>query len=282
MISVVRQMDAIVHPYRALRKMTCVIVAYFDETGTCTNKTGLFILCGYIAPSAEWERDFEPKWRALLDHPCRHSVDTKNVEHVCRPLDYLHAKEMEGLGNRRFRRIGQRNRDYLVNASVTAISSSGIIGVASYVSLDAYWALDEKPRTIIGNPYELCFQHLVIQAAKKAQAFLGEDKSENIAYVFERNPRWEVLIHSMYSKLLAEGAGPKYRMGTLTFAEKREFIPLQAADRLAYETYKYVAELERRPQFQRLMEWPQQHGGCFDERGFGLLVAELIQSGMLN
>src|ERR1700733_9903142 len=109
----VAQMAGIIHSTSARKRVSALLKAYFDEAGTSGKTDGSFVVCGYVATEKDWDA-LAGKWQALLDKPCRYPVDTKNVRHVCRPLEYLHAAEMEGLGKGRFRRIGQRNRDYLV------------------------------------------------------------------------------------------------------------------------------------------------------------------------
>jgi len=70
-------------------------------------------------------------------------------------------------------------------------------------------------------------------------------------------------------------------MGTLTFAEKQEFKPLQAADRLCYESYRHYGDGEQRPQLDRLLSWPQHHGRAFNAEGMPILIEELKRAGKL-
>lgn len=85
----------------------------------------------------------------------------------------------------------------------------------------------------------------------------------------------------MYNLMLEEGLGPRYRMGTLSFADKKEFNALQAADRLCYETNLQLIHGEDRPQLKRLLDWPQHHGRQFNEIGLREFIAELKRSGKL-
>jgi hypothetical protein len=188
---------------------------------------------------------------------------------------------MEGMGKKRFRRIGQQNRDYLIESSVTTIINSGIIGIGYVMDLGVYAELDEKTKQVIGDPYELCFQSVIIETAGQSAMFLGENTKERIAFIFERNPVWEIALHGMYQKMLAKNLGRRYRMGPLTFAEKQEFKSLQAADRLCYETYKHYGEGENRPQLDRLLSWPQHHGRAFNAEGMRVFIDELKRDGKL-
>jgi len=154
----------------------------------------VFALAGYVAPEDEWER-FETKWHNLLQRPLRYEnpkLAPERVAIIGRPLSFLHASEMEGgMGKGRFRALGQQNRDYLISASVRIICHSGVLGIASAVIMPEYERLDERVKEVIESPYLLCFQHVITEVAKRARAFLGEDHSEGIAYIFEQQPKWQ-------------------------------------------------------------------------------------------
>src|SRR5262249_41930584 len=138
------QLADIVHPSSTRRRIMCVLRAYFDESGSADGVSGTFVLCGYLGAESDW-KVFEPKWQRLLDKPCYHAINLarpERVAHVSRPLDYLHAQEMESgqkrMGSGRFRPLGQRNRDYLIHNSVTSIVTSSIIGIGSAIDLKAF------------------------------------------------------------------------------------------------------------------------------------------------
>jgi hypothetical protein len=147
--------------------------------------------------------------------------------------------------------------------------------------LDVYDKLPPKAKEVIGDPYLMCLQHVVIEVSAHAKMFLDEDPKEKIAYVFERNPSWTAKLLDMWNRMVGAGQDKLYRMGTITFGEKKEFIPLQVADRLAFESYKHFVEKERRPVFNRLIDRPQHFGRYFNQEGMDLFVAELKRSGKL-
>ncbi len=223
----VRQMASVVHGRLAPTRTMAVLKAYFDESGF---EGPVFTLCGFVATEAQWEK-FDEQWRKLLASPCCFEVSNLKAHaaaKVCAPLDYLHAQEMEKLGVGRFRRIGQRNRNYLIRGSVDLILSSGILGVASGVVIKDYKEhLSERGKKLVVSPYLLCMQWAIMEISRMSAAFMGE--TENIAYVFERQEVWAQEAHRLFDDLRKDYQD-KYRMGTLTFADKHEFTPLQAAD----------------------------------------------------
>lgn len=234
----VRQMARLVHPSSAAGRVLAVLEAYFDESGL--HSPVAFAMAGYVGGEREWRR-FEKRWDALLQNPLRYpnpDLSASRAAKVGAPLKYLHATEMEGLGSGRFRQLGQKNRDYLKAASVNIVLSSGLVGIAAAVVLPDYELLDENVKSQIHDPYLLCFQFIVTQVAKKAKIFFGDD-SENIAYVFEQQPVWQAKATHLWNSAVEQGYKSKYRMGSVAFGDKRDFSPLQAADRQAFETFKH-------------------------------------------
>jgi hypothetical protein len=93
--------------------------------------------------------------------------------------------------------------------------------------------------------------------------FLGRDPKEDIAYIFEESPKWELKLHALWLQL-RKHYRKEYRMGTLTFSPKGKFRPLDAADRLAYETWRHLKEPNvQRSEWKRLTENPHQHHGKY-------------------
>jgi len=271
-------MASVVHPKSAVRKVMAVIEAYYDESGFGEKA---FSLCGYVGPASEWKDGFEKKWSKLLSKPCEHEVQSQHSNAICRPLPYLHATEMEGLGKKRFRSIGSRNRQYLIDSSIGIIRRSGVIGIGSAVIKSSYEKLDAHTKDVVGTEYELCFQFILSETARMSETFLGQS-SEDIAYIFEFSPRWSPLLFQMWNKIyVVPNLRKKYRMGTFTSAPKEKFGALQAADRLAFETFKRFTDPAERSEWKALTDWPQHHGRYFNDEGIADLIQNLKNSGKL-
>ncbi len=257
-----------------------MLKAYFDESGLHSEK--VFALAGYVAPEKEWQR-LEDRWNALLQKPLHHEPNMRpeRAEIIGRRLKCLHASDMEKLGKGRFRALGQRNRDYLKKRSVDIILTSGVIGIGSAVILPDYEALDNTIKEVIHEPYLLCFQYVVTEVARKARQFLGEDESEDIAYIFEQQPLWQERVTHLWNSAVAQNYKTKYRMGSITFGDKEKHPPLQAADRHAFEVYQHFSDPTPRQIWQKLMNSPQHTGKFFDKSGFSSLIDQLKQTGRL-
>lgn len=249
-----------------------MLKAYFDESGF---DGPVFTLCGFVATEELW-KSLESDWKALLDRPCKYDIETKNpicpssLAKICRPLEYLHAQEMDGMGQGRFRRIGQENRTYLIDASIDLIIKSGIVGVGTGVVIDAYNTFPDHVKEVTRSPYLMCMRYILSEVAKKSGMFIGED--EDIAYIFEDQPVWELKAHELYTGLRTEFQR-EYRMGTIAFGSKRKFKPLQAADRLAYETYQHFADTAGdRRNWMKIVNHPLISGNYCNEEGIKKIV----------
>ena len=64
-----------------------------------------------------------------------------------------------------------------------------------------------------------------------------------IAYIFEGGAAHRGELDEIYKRIAKnEDAKRRYRLISLTYADKKEVNPLQAADILAYESYKNIRD----------------------------------------
>jgi len=259
--------------------------AYFDESGTHwggPNAANVFVLCGYIAPADVWDGGFEKKWSAMLEKPA-----------ITPKLEFFHAEDVEGRGSKRFRRLKQRERDDLKTTALNIVVNSGMLGVGVGVELDAFRRLvvnDPAVAAVVpANPYMFAFNAVLVETVLMADAFIGES-NESIGFVFEDHPQWSVHALSMYNDIKKDPEWPKERrrrLGTPAFDCKEKFKALQAADHLAYETWRYMENKRAkknatlRPAMNRFLSWQQHHGRYFDEHGILEFLRILREDGKL-
>src|ERR1700674_3683030 len=96
-----------------------MITAYFDESGT-HRESAVFVLAGYLATDEDWDR-FGMNWKRILDNPTPYPVESLHAHSISTPLDCFHAKEIEGLGEGRFRALGQQNRTYIKTEAINCV-----------------------------------------------------------------------------------------------------------------------------------------------------------------
>jgi hypothetical protein len=85
----------------------------------------------------------------------------------------------------------------------------------------------------------------------------------------------------MWIKSVDRGYKSRYRMGSLTFGDKKDMLPLQAADRNAFETYQHFADATPRAIWRRFMDDPRHQGKYFDRAGFVSLIEQVKIAGRL-
>jgi hypothetical protein len=96
-------------------------------------------------------------------------------------------------------------------------------------------AVSTKPHLLefFGSPYGLCF-HCVVQQVIETAETVGDNQS--LAFIHETND-FQVEALQAFNEIKASRA--KHRGGmTIAFADKSRYVPLQAADVLAYEANK--------------------------------------------
>ena len=187
---------------------------------------------------------------------------------------------MHGVGKERFRRIGHKNRQRLIRESVHLCCSNEIKGIGSGVVLQEYYALDEKAQAVIGDPYALCFQHIIQQTAEQATKLLEGHPEDKIAYIFEENPIYKQMLKKLWADMLEQGRD-RYRMGSVSFAAKAQFRPLQLADRFAFEATKHLTGTTDSQEWKRLVKSGNHYGEYFGHRGIRDLRRKLSEDGLL-
>jgi hypothetical protein len=98
----------------------------------------------------------------------------------------------------------------------------------------------EHLREILGSPYESCFQWWLSTALEEHRRY---GSTEPIAVIHEEN-QFEAQARRAYNYIRETQPCP---LVSLTFGSKREFVPLQAADILAYDVGKLLLNQNGRP-----------------------------------
>ena len=232
-----------------------VLGGYFDESGL-HDEGKILVICGYIGAADEWSRVTEA-WQAEFGNVVFHASDLES-----------------GYGD--FKGIGPAERTALKSKAIEIVTHSSLLGVASGVVKDQYLQVFNTPSLIAvaGSPYEACFQDVIDRALDRSAMFVSEDR--RTAFVFDQQEEWQGKAKAMWDGMTQLSPDEwDYRdfADSLTFASKRKVIPLQIADHLAYETYKYLDNKHYNPSrrmrvsMSRLIGWNQNYGRYLDLRG---------------
>jgi hypothetical protein len=220
-----------------------MLVAYLDESGVHEGDT--LAVGGWVSSEAHW-LEFEARWRAVLDKYA--SIRPTEVLHKrtgkASPFEFK-AADCENLKGF-FARWTPDIRDEFKNELTTIISSLPLAGegyATERISHKSYSGMIAWVHKEMGGAYAVVVAGCVMGIARSAGMFLLED--EKIAFFLDDQKEFGEKAHSIYKILKnpSDAAVPRppqlSRLGTFTFANSAECLPLQAADLLAYETYKH-------------------------------------------
>jgi hypothetical protein len=192
--------------------------AYFDESGT--HGSPILALACYITEVGQWA-EFSREWDEVLKQE---------------RLTHFHMSKFEA---RRGEFTGwDKDRCIRVQKRLIGIIKRRVnVGIFCAVNIADYEeTITEWRRKTFGSPYNFCVKLCLGFISIWAQHF---NRTEPIAYIIEHGAGYNHEINRSFSEIFANEAMRKYlRLGTLTFADKKAALPLQAADLFAYEVWK--------------------------------------------
>jgi hypothetical protein len=200
-----------------------VLKVAMDESGV-HGDSPVVAVGAYIARPRQWQ-----EW-------------TKRWNVAKRPIKVFHAVDCQNLAGE-FKGWDKTRRDELVIRCLPVIAHSDFFGVVVGIQMLEFEQVmkgRDDLRPLFGTPYTACFQwavQIIMNAA------LGADSRERIGFVHELNDyRHEALEAFNWVK---KHGNPLGTIIGLQFADKKDYLPLQAADVLAYEGNKRLRDPNR-------------------------------------
>jgi hypothetical protein len=207
-----------------------MFAAYFDESGTHSASSAL-VVAGYLSPVSQWQR-FDGEWADLLRD--------LGIESPFHMVDFSN-------GQGQFKGWPEAKRRNCVTQITGIIGRRTQFRASFSVSKRAYEEVIGE--TEIG-PYGFC----VWEWMKEAERWMDRyGVHEPIAYVFEGGSGCggQILDNFQWMTKKRPDLKNRYRIGSQTFASKKNVLPLQAADVFAYEAWKHLVNVtlveEKRP-----------------------------------
>lgn len=220
------------------------IRAFFDESSDGKSER-IFVVAGYVGTEEQWEH-FAEHWREEL----------KKFG-----LTEFHMVDCES-GKKQFNGMHRNLRSTMQREFIEIINESGAIGTSTAMLLQDYKQLlcrlqpylkFPKGLPVSGNlndPYFLPFKLAIEQVAINSSVWMKD--GEQIAFVFDQKNTVQGKAKGFFDDIFkwdrpwAKRIEPK----GLKFASKSESVPLQAADVLAYESFRWVDEcyLRKKPE----------------------------------
>lgn len=197
-----------------------MLTIYLDESYSHPPAPLVYTVAGYISTDIEW-RKFQKEWRRELDKAGIDFFHMTNYE--------SRVKEYEDWSNEKRIEVLRRLHRTIHRRVLTGFAASVV--VADYNEL-----INPSIRMGFGEPHEFaviaCMKHIRLWSNTRGH-------HEPIAYVLESgSDRQKIVNRSFQHAYMDEEKRREYRIGSWTFADKRDLNPLQAADILAYENTK--------------------------------------------
>ena len=220
------------------------IVCYADESGT-HDATGshigaeVAVVAGIVSWKGNWD-NFTRDWLLTL-HKYEvpdgvfHMADLAK-EDVC-----LKGEDCESP----YHHWPKEKRQGLVSDLVPIISKNAVFGIASAVDVRAYHELAPAAgKEAFEHPYHMCFQGF-FDALIHCIETRGRDpfpEGERIQFFFDQQDEFEDRALVAHSRMKKSRQGSQY-LGGITFEDKAVYIPLQAADLVAFRMRKVFTRM---------------------------------------
>lgn len=215
-----------------------MLKVFVDDSGS-GGDSPWFVLAGYVGTVERWD-SFDRQWRTVLDGPPK--------------IDYFKSSEAESLrSDGQWAGISRDERNARIDPLIRVIGKCATRSVYVRVQQRDYDAVIKKyvpPEW--DNAYYFLFISM-ISAATSTEKYLGS--SEQLEFVFDSNHRFEKPSLSLYDReVIPEFVG---RIANIHYEDEKIFLPLQAADLLAWQIRRRFSTSESpRPQFDRAIESP--------------------------
>jgi hypothetical protein len=222
------------------------VALYGDESES--HEPHVFTLAGFVASPSAWE-NFIPAWREMLCSVGPYPVEalhTNVLERGRPPFDGWVREEREAL----IARAVDILTDTTLCANLYAISCTFMLDELN----DRIPCIFEKAKT--QEIYERCYR-VVFENILKFSPFKGID------FIFDRKAKVEGRVQAHFEAAKAEldkDPDTNGRLNECIFRDDRKFMPLQAADLLAFEIRRRVWDKSRdasaplRPTYQKLKD----------------------------
>jgi hypothetical protein len=199
-----------------------VIEAYFDDSGKQAASPYVCI-AGYLADYSYWT-PFVMQWRHLL---WKHGISA------------LHMNELM-TGNGEFSSIEWKHKkDAVVSEFIEVIVANRLIGFGVAVE-SAYW--NSLPRAFQkrnGNAQEFCFERILRRIRGRLTL---ADSRDYVSIIFDHDMEFSKPRLTKFDNVMKRDDWARERYSSITFANSRVHIPLQAADLLAWTTRRSLQD----------------------------------------
>ncbi len=213
--------------------------AFIDDSGS-GGDSPWFVLAGYVGTCEAWDAFDEP-WLAALKEPPR--------------LKYFKSSEAESL-KFEFAGFTKEQRNQRIDSLIEVIGKHALRAMYVRVKQQDY---NEVIKPYIPERWDNAYYFLftgIIAASTTAEKYAGT--SRPIEFFFDNANRLKAPSRKLYGQV---SDLPQFgnRVIDIHYEDEKEFLPLQAADLLAWQIRRrFSVEESPRPQFESALNCPPQ------------------------
>ncbi len=241
--------------------------AYFDESGIHVGSS-LVVVSGYVATEGQWVA-FDKKWRRVLN---KYSVNV------------FHATDLENFRgeytgwDRKQRIVFQKELIALINSYTRLIMSQGI----RKDDFNAvYPSVQNEYEGLQSSPYQLCCDLCWLNVSAWAKTV--RDRRPVSVYFAEGNKFKTDSVRAYLSGCNIKRMREQFNVVKIEGVDMESSTPAQAADFIAYETWKRWQNKERYPEIgprkslEALLSGKKARGTVLKQRGIKYMLEKMAQ-----
>jgi len=221
---------------------TLVIRAFFDDSGKESDLDNRIVcVAGYLAPDGLYWETFGQTWRHQL---FKHGISWLHMK------DFMQDQD-------EYKKLGwdwPKKKEVLDNF-VAVIRGSQLIGVGVGVDAAAWKKIPKEVTKIQGDAQQFCFLRIMKMIVDRVKATLPRDF---VSVHFDCDIAFTPARFHRFLGVREHDEDAKAYLKSFSVSDAKIFLPLQAADLLAWESRKElirkIGGFESRPEFQRLFE----------------------------
>ena len=211
-----------------VRRWTCVINCFLDDSGKESNPSEpAVVLAGYMGDDKSWMM-LTDRWLHLL---------------IKYGISWVHMRELIPLkGEYDNRGWTPKVRDAILSEFVYAIRESDLAGFGVAVDAAAWKAIPKEIRTADGgdgNAHDFCFARILRKLKDRIKLVRPRDF---ISVRFDCDQEFSPTRFRRFLSLKERDEDLRWYLGEITFSDPKIYVPLQAADLLAWETRKQIVQ----------------------------------------
>lgn len=209
--------------------------AYFDES----KNGGVYAVAGYLGTVPTWDRLFSPKWSQIISNAPKPISEFKAADCRHRTGEFRDWTKEECTG------LTTQCVDLLVDETMP-----NLFGLGCAIDVDALIEIFKNaPRNNIESMAHLmCVSAVVYDVLRLTEMKLEAIGNDVVHVIFDEQRDFEYRVKQIFDVTLDQMPEPvRRRMRRPQHERSVDVFPLQAADLLAYETYKEMVNRSEKP-----------------------------------